>query len=63
MGSVSARVIGPRRYTVAAFLIAFAVCAVDAASKALAVADLTSHRSVRLLGGLITLHMCCNPRA
>ena len=58
-----ARVIGSRRYTVAAFLIAFAVCAVDAASKALAVADLNPQRSVTLLGGLITLHLYRNPGA
>jgi len=56
-------VIGPRRYTVVAFLIAFAVCAVDAASKALAVADLNPQRSVTLLGGLITLHLYRNPGA
>lgn len=55
--------IGSRRYTAAAFLIAFAVCAVDAASKALAVADLTPTRSVTLLGGLITLHLYRNPGA
>lgn len=55
--------IGSRRYTVAAFLIAFAVCAVDAASKALVVADLTPRRSVTLLGGLITLHLYRNPGA
>jgi signal peptidase II len=44
-------------------LIAFAVCAVDAASKALAVADLTPHQSVRLLGGVVTLHLYRNPGA
>jgi len=44
-------------------LIAFAVCTVDAASKALVVADLTPHRSVILLGGLITLHLYRNPGA
>ena len=55
--------IGSRRYTVAAFLIAFVVCAVDAASKALAVADLNPQRSVTLLGGLITLHLYRNPGA
>jgi len=60
---VAAPVIGSRRYTVAAFLIAFAVCAVDAASKALAVADLNPQRSVTLLGGLITLHLYRNPGA
>ena len=54
---------GSRRYAVAAFLIAFAVCAVDAAAKALAVAGLAPHRSVRLLGGLITLHLYRNPGA
>jgi signal peptidase II len=56
-------VIGSRRYTAAAFLIAFAVCAVDAASKALAVAGLSPHESVTLLGGLITLHLYRNPGA
>jgi signal peptidase II len=56
-------VIGSRRYTAAAFLIAFAVCAVDAVSKALAVAGLTPHESVTLLGGVITLHLYRNPGA
>ena len=60
---MAARLIGSRRYTAAAFLIAFAVCAVDAASKALAVAGLSPHRSVTLLGGLITLHLYRNPGA
>jgi signal peptidase II len=48
---------------VAALVIAFAVCAVDAASKALAVANLAPHRSVTLLGGFITLHLYRNPGA
>jgi signal peptidase II len=39
------------------------VCTVDAASKALAVAGLYPHRSVTLLGGLITLHLYRNPGA
>jgi signal peptidase II len=56
-------VIGSRQYTAAAFLIAFAVCAVDAASKALAVAGLSPHESVTLLGGVITLHLYRNPGA
>jgi signal peptidase II len=56
-------VIRPRRYAAAAFLIAFAVCAVDAVSKVLAVADLPPRRSVSLLGGLITLHLYRNPGA
>ena len=55
--------IGSRRYTAAAFLIALAVCAVDAAAKALAVADLTPPRTVTLLGGLITLQLYRNPGA
>lgn len=55
--------IGSRRHTAAAFLIAFVVCAVDAASKALAVAGLSPHESVTLLGGLITLHLYRNPGA
>jgi signal peptidase II len=44
-------------------LIGFAVCAVDVISKVLAVADLSKHRSVVLLGGLITLHLFRNPGA
>jgi signal peptidase II len=56
-------VTGPRRYAAAAFLIACAVCAVDAISKVLAVAALAPHRSVILLGGLITLHLYRNPGA
>jgi signal peptidase II len=55
--------IGSRRYTVATFVIAVGVCAVDAASKALAVANLTAHRSMTLLGGLISLHLYRNPGA
>jgi signal peptidase II len=55
--------IGPRRYTAAAFVTAFAVCAVDAISKALVVAELAPHRFVILLGGLITLHLYRNPGA
>ena len=55
--------IRPRRYAGAAFLIAFVVCAVDAVSKVLAVAELSPHRSVILLGGLITLHLYRNPGA
>lgn len=39
------------------------MCAVDAASKALAVAGLSPHESVTLLGGLITLHLYRNPGA
>jgi signal peptidase II len=60
---VAAREIGSRRYTAAVFLIAFAVCSVDAASKALAVDGLTRHRSVTWVGGLITLHLYRNPGA
>ena len=44
-------------------MIAFVVCAVDAVSKVLAVAELSPHRSVILLGGLITLHLYRNPGA
>ena len=60
---MAARVIRTPRYTAAAFLIALAACAVDAASKALAVADLAPHESVTLLGGLITVHLYRNPGA
>ena len=55
--------IRPRRHAAAAFLVAFAVCAVDAVSKVLALAELSPHRSVSLLGGLITLHLYRNPGA
>ena len=51
------------KYAAAAFLIGFAVCAVDAASKALAVAGLAPDRSVVLLDGLLTLHLYRNPGA
>jgi signal peptidase II len=47
----------------AAFLIGSAVCALDVASKVLAVAGLSPHRTVVLLGGLITLHVYRNPGA
>jgi signal peptidase II len=56
-------VIRSRRHAAAAFLVAFAVCAVDAVSKVLAVAELSPHRSVSLLGGLITVHLYRNPGA
>lgn len=59
----AARTTKSRRYAAAAFLIGFAVCTADAASKAIAVADLSSHRSVVLLGGLLTLHLFRNPGA
>ena len=52
-----------RGYTATALLIGSAVCAVDAASKVLVVADLTSLRPVVLLGGLLTLHLYRNPGA
>lgn len=52
-----------RRYAAAAFLIGFAVCAVDAASKAVAVAHLSPHRSMVLLGGLLSLNLYRNPGA
>lgn len=52
-----------RRYATAAFLTGFAVCALDVASKVLAVAGLSPHRRVALLGGLITLHLYRNPGA
>ena len=52
-----------KRYMAAALLIGSVVCAVDAASKVLAVADLTPHRQVVLLGGLLTLRLYRNPGA
>lgn len=52
-----------KRYTAAALLIGSVVCAVDAASKILAVAHLTSGRPVVLLGGLLTLRLYRNPGA
>jgi signal peptidase II len=60
---VEAQVIRSKRYAAAAFLIGFVVCAADAVSKALAVADLVHHRPVGLLGGLLTLHLYRNPGA
>ena len=60
---MTAHVIRSKRYAVAALLIGFVVCAADAASKALAVADLAPRRSVVLLGGLLTLHLYRNPGA
>jgi signal peptidase II len=52
-----------RRFAAAAFLIGTAVCALDAASKAVAVAHLSPHRSVVLLGGLLSLNLYRNPGA
>jgi len=46
-----------------AFLIGLAVCALDVASKVLVVASLLPHRTVSLLGGLVTLHLYRNPGA
>jgi signal peptidase II len=46
-----------------ALLIGSVVCAADAASKVLAVADLTSRRPVVLLDGLLTLRLYRNPGA
>jgi signal peptidase II len=60
---VAARAIKPRRYAAAAVLIGVAVCAIDVVSKVVAVADLPPHRTVVLLGGLITLHVYRNPGA
>jgi signal peptidase II len=53
----------PSRYAAAAALIGLAVCATDAASKALVVASLSPQRPVHLLGGLITLDLYRNPGA
>ena len=60
---VEARVIKSKRYTATALVIGFLVCAVDAASKVLAVAGLTSPREVVLLGGLLTLRLYRNAGA
>ena len=60
---VEARLIRSNRYAATAFLIGSAVCAADAASKALAVAHLPPYRQVVLLGGLLTLHLYRNPGA
>jgi signal peptidase II len=60
---VAAQVIRSKRYAAAALLIGFVVCAADAASKAVVVADLAPHRWVVLLGGLLTLHVYRNPGA
>jgi signal peptidase II len=46
-----------------ALLIGSVVCAADAASKVLVVADLTSRRPVVLLDGLLTLRLYRNPGA
>jgi signal peptidase II len=48
---------------VAAVLIGVTVCAIDVVSKVVAVAHLPPHRTVVLLGGLITLHVYRNPGA
>lgn len=50
-------------YTRAALLIGAAVCAVDAASKALVVAHLSYYRPVTLVSGLITLRLVRNAGA
>jgi signal peptidase II len=60
---VKVRVARPSQYATAAFLIGAAVLAIDAVSKVLAVAGLSPHRTVVLLGGLITLHVYRNPGA
>jgi signal peptidase II len=56
-------VIRSKRYTAAALLIGSVVCAIDAASKVLVVANLTPHHQVVLLGGLLTLRLYRNPGA
>jgi signal peptidase II len=53
----------PSRYAAAAAIIGLAVCATDAASKALIVANLSPHHPVRLLAGLLTLDLVRNPGA
>ncbi len=60
---MAVRAVRSRRYAIAAFLIGLAVCALDVASKVLAVASLPPHRAVSLLGGLVTLHLYRNPGA
>jgi signal peptidase II len=60
---VAARKTKSRRFAATALMIGFAVCVVDAASKAVAVADLSPHRSVVLLGGLLSLNVYRNPGA
>src|ERR1700745_3125160 len=60
---MEARVIRSKRYTAAALLIGSVVCALDAASKVLAVADLSSRRPMVLLGGLLTLRLYRNAGA
>jgi signal peptidase II len=55
--------VGSRRYAATALLVGVAVCALDAVSKAVVVAELPGHRQVVLLGGLITLHLFRNPGA
>lgn len=53
-----------RRYhMVVAVLIGIAVCAIDRATKDLVLAHLSSHRTVVLLGGLISLKLVLNPGA
>jgi signal peptidase II len=52
-----------KSHATAAFLIGFAVCAVDAASKVIAVAALTHRQPVVLLDGLLTLQLYRNPGA
>jgi len=56
-------VIRSKRYTAVALVTGSVVCAIDAASKVLAVAGLSSHRPVVLLGGLLTLRLYRNPGA
>ncbi len=60
---IPARKTKSRRFAAAACLIGIAVCAVDAASNAVAVAHLSPHRSVVLLGGLLSLNLYRNPGA
>jgi signal peptidase II len=60
---VEAEVVRSKRYTVAALLIGSVVCAIDAASKVLAVAGLSSRPQVVLLDGLLTLRLYRNPGA
>jgi signal peptidase II len=60
---MAARTTRPGRYAAVAFLIGFAVCALDLVSKVMVVADLPPPRVVVLLGGLLTLQQHRNPGA
>ncbi len=52
-----------KRYAIVALVLGFAVCALDVASKILAVASLSGRPPVTMLGGLITLQLYRNAGA